>query len=391
MFSSSVDFDNTGVAFQARSDTELRKAHTMFRMLNLGPLNSLGIQLTQFALNLGLPVTPLLKATIYAHFCGGISRETCQETIDKLAKREIFTCLDYAVEGGQSNHGFDQCCQEVLKVIRFAGAKKPIPFAVFKPSGLGSAHLMAKIDSGATLSTKEKQDWREIRGRVNTLCKATVDAGINLFIDAEESWIQDCIDSLCTEMMERYNKKAPVIFNTIQLYRVDRLDYLQASIKKARQGDYHLGLKLVRGAYLEKERDRAQEKGYASPVYANKDTTDKSYNLALELCLENIDCVSVCAATHNEESSLGLVARMRREGIASNHPHIWFSQLYGMGDTISYNLAKAGYQVCKYLPYGPLEEMLPYLMRRAEENSSITGQMSRELRLLAQEIKRRRI
>lgn len=385
-----ISFTNLKNAFAYKSDAELNHAYRLFQLISNNFLVSIAPGITNFALKLHLPVKPLIRATIYKHFCGGETIEECNNTIAKLGKYGVGSILDYSVEGHVSDADFDNNCEEIVKTVLRAVGDKNIPFSVFKPTGIGRTALLEKVSSKATLSADEQAEFERLKGRVRKICSTAYEKNVRLFVDAEESWIQQAIDDMVDEMMEEFNKEQTIIFNTIQLYRHDRVAFMKENIAKARSRGYKVGYKLVRGAYMEKERDRAAQKGYPSPIQPDKAATDRDYNAALKLCVENIDMLSVCAGTHNEESSQYLAQLMDEHKIARNDQRIWFSQLLGMSDHISFNLAHEGYCVCKYVPYGPVVSVLPYLFRRAAENTSISGQMGRELKMIAQEKVRRK-
>lgn len=385
-----ISFDNTEIAFSGKSQADLNRSYWLFRMVSSPAIVNIGKSLTTFAIKAHLPIKGLIKATIFRQFCGGENIQECEATTARLGQFNIGTILDYSVEGKESEADFDACMRETIATIEKARNSKHIPFCVFKITGLARFALLEKASAGQQLSDAEKKESVKVHERVNAICKAAYDSGVPIFIDAEESWTQQAMDDLANEMMSLYNRQKSIVYNTYQLYRKDRLDYLKHSIELARQGNYLLGAKLVRGAYMEKERKRAAEMNYPSPIQDTKENTDKDYNAALELCLSHIDRVAICAGTHNEKSSMYLVELMKQKNIPASHPHIYFSQLLGMSDHISYNLANSKYNVAKYVPYGPVKEVLPYLIRRAQENTSVKGQTGRELSLIIKEKKRRR-
>jgi proline dehydrogenase len=386
-----INFDNTSIAFQSLNSKELKKAHLLFKLLSSPTLVSIGKVLTLLAFKLHLPVKGIIKKTIFSRFCGGETIEECNNRIAALAKFGIGTILDYSVEGKQSESDLDETTREIIRTTKTAQGNAHVPFCVFKVSGIARFSLLEKVSAKIELTDGEKQEYLRVVNRVDSICKNAFEADTPVFIDAEESWIQPAIDALADTMMAKYNKQKFMVYNTIQLYRHDRLDFLMQSHHKARNGGYKLAVKLVRGAYMEKERERAVQKGYASPIQANKNLCDKDYNLALEYCVKNIQDIAVCAGTHNEQSSLFLVDLMHRYKIEKNDKRIYFAQLLGMSDHISYNLSAEGYNVAKYVPYGPVKEVLPYLIRRAQENTSVKGQTGRELALIKKEISRRKL
>jgi proline dehydrogenase len=386
-----LNFQDTETAFADKSNSELKEKFKIFQMMNSPLLNSIGTKAAQFALSIGLPVKGLIKDSIYKQFCGGETIEECQPTIEKLADSHIGTILDYSVEGKDEIEEFEHTKNEIHRTITRAMEDDKIPFAVFKISGIAPVELLERYGCNKELFKHETEEWEKVGRRVTELCEYAHSIEQPIFIDAEESWIQDAIDCLANEMMERFNTEKPIVFNTIQLYRKDRLEFLKESHREAKEKGYILAVKLVRGAYMEKERDRAAEMDYPSPIHENKSATDKMFDEAVEYCLENIEEIAFVAGTHNERSIQFLVQKMEEKGITHDHPHVFFSQLYGMSDNLSYVLAKNNYHVSKYVPYGPVKDAVPYLIRRAQENSSVMGQVSRELELIKKEIKRRNI
>lgn len=385
-----VSFDNTQIAFSGKSDADLRRSFWLFRMIGSPAFVKIGKALTTFALKLHLPIKGMIKATIFKQFVGGETIEECNKTVASLGKFNIGTILDYSVEGKESEHDFDACCAETIATIVRAKNDPHIPFCVFKVTGLARFALLEKVSAGEKLTVEEAAEFERIRMRVEKICSVAHQHSKPIFIDAEESWIQQAIDDMADEMMVKLNKEKAIVYNTFQLYRKDRLAYLKSSFEKAKQQNYILGAKLVRGAYMEKERARALKMNYPSPIQDSKENSDRDYNAALLFCVEHIDRVAVCAGTHNEESSLLLVKALEEKKISHDHPHVFFSQLLGMSDHISFNLADDKYNVAKYVPYGPVKEVLPYLIRRAQENTSVKGQTGRELSLIIKEKRRRK-
>jgi proline dehydrogenase len=383
-------FKNTQTAFSLKSDTELDRAYFLFKMIANEPLVRIGTAVTNFALKANLPVEGLIRATVFDHFCGGVNEEDCINVVDKMYSKGVFSVLDYSVEGKEEEEQFDAVLEKTLKLIDFAKEKKAIPFAVFKPSGFGRLDLYQLIGEGKQLNAAETEEWNRVVVRFEKVCKTSYDNDVALLIDSEESWMQDAVDNLVEEMMRKYNKSKPVVYNTLQMYRWDRLDYLKKLHVKAKKEKFFIGMKLVRGAYMEKENERAIEKGYPSPICASKEATDENYNAAVKYMVDNIDSMSVFEGTHNESSTYFLMNLMEEKGLRTNDDRIWFGQLYGMSDNISYNLAANGYNVAKYLPFGPVKDVMPYLIRRAEENTSVAGQTSRELAMIKAERNRRK-
>ncbi|TAE41262.1 MAG: proline dehydrogenase [Runella slithyformis] len=385
-----VSFEDTSVAFSSKSNFQLKKTYLLFALMNQPWVVKLGTFFIKLALLLHLPVKWAIKSTLFGQFCGGETIKECEKTIQNLSKANIGTILDYSVEGEDSESSFDHTAQEILKTIEKAAQKtNDIPFSVFKVTGVASSVLMEKIQSGQLLEETEKKDFERVQQRLDMLCKKAHSLNVKIFIDAEESWIQDVIDTLAYTNMKKYNKQKTIVHNTYQFYRSDMLENLQKATREAKLDGYLVGAKLVRGAYLEKERLRAHEGEYQDPIHTTKEATDRDFNKAIEFCIESRDVVSICLGTHNEESCLHCVELMDHKQIVHNDPHVWFAQLLGMSDNISYNLAKAGFNVAKYVPYGPVDAVMPYLFRRAEENKSISGQTSREYLLIKNEVQRR--
>ncbi len=384
-----LNFQDTSIAFADKSDTELKEKYRMFKLMNSPTLNSIGTGMAKFALSLGLPVEGLIKNTVFEQFCGGETIEECSKTIEKLGRSKIGTILDYSIEGKTTEAEFDATKEEIIRTIERAKNDDRIPFAVFKVTGIAPLGTLEKMSAKRALDAKGQYKCEHIHSRVDEICRIAASIGQPVFIDAEESWIQDAIDRLALEMMEKYNRGRAIVYNTIQMYRVDRLQFLRESRRRASKDGYILGVKIVRGAYIEKERERAAEMGYESPIQPDKESTDADYDSAIDYCLKHLDEVSFVAGTHNESSTKLLAEKMHDAAIISDHPHIYFSQLFGMSDNLSYPLAKYGYNVSKYLPYGPVKDTIPYLIRRADENSAVSGQVSRELELIKKELRRR--
>jgi proline dehydrogenase len=383
-------FNNTQVAFSLKSDTELERAYFLFKMIDNQPLVRIGTAITNFAIKAHLPVEGLIRATVFDHFCGGVNEDDCLPVVDKMYTKGVSSVLDYSVEGKEEEAQFDAALQMTLKTIEFAKERQAIPFAVFKPTGFGRLDLYEKIGDKQVLSAEEKAEWDRIVNRFDLVCSEAHKKGVSLLIDAEESWMQDAADDLVTQMMQKYNKEKAVVFNTLQMYRWDRLDYLKKLNEQAKTEGFYIGMKIVRGAYMEKENARAEEKGYRSPICESKEATDVNYDAAIHYMVENLNHMAIFAGTHNELSSYKLMEFMQERTISQKDDRIWFGQLYGMSDNISYNLASNGYNVAKYLPFGPVRDVMPYLIRRAEENTSVAGQTSRELNLIKTERDRRK-
>ena len=387
----SVSFQDTSIAFQNKTDKELLLSYFIFGLTKSPFLVKFLSQAAKITLAMGLPVKPIIKSTVFKQFCGGEQESEYANVVGKLGQSGIGAILDYSVEGTEDETGFESTKQELLKIIDKSKTNPNIPCTCMKMTGIGPFDLYKKITANESLTKEEQHAWEKVKSRLETICEASFKADKPIYIDAEETWIQQAIDDLAEEMMSKYNKEKAIVFTTLQLYRWDRNDYFLELIQRARKDDYKLGIKIVRGAYIEKERERAKRYGYRSPINATKEETDSEYDKAVEIFVDNIDVVEICVGTHNEASCKLLLKLMAEKDLPNDHPHIYFSQLYGMSDNISFNLANAGYNVSKYLPYGPVESTLPYLARRAEENTAIAGQMSKELEIIIQERNRRKI
>jgi proline dehydrogenase len=385
----SPQFDNTEIAFKHKSDSELKLARFLFRSMNNAALTKAGIAATKFLLRVHAPVKGLIRRTIFRQFCGGENIVEAARAAERLAGFHIDAILDYGVEGKEKEKAFNNAASEFVKAITYASTQRNIPFVSLKITGFARFGLLEKIHNGEKLSANEAKEWQRVHRRIKTICSRAFQSNIMILIDAEETWIQEPVNELAEAMMELFNKEKAIIFNTYQLYSVGTLQFLKESLHKAAARGYILGAKLVRGAYMEKERARAAEKGYPDPIQPNKQITDRDFDEAVKFCLQNLDKLALFIGTHNEKSCLDAVKYMQQHHMNPVTPGIYFSQLYGMGDNISFNLAHYGYHVSKYMPYGPVSDVVPYLMRRAEENTSVAGQTSRELSLIDKEIKRR--
>lgn len=392
----SLSFDNTEKAFAYKSDKDLKKAKFLFSTMGYPFFVPIGTRLTPFLMKTGLPINGIIRNTIFKQFVGGETLQETTPTVNLLDKYNVKVILDYGVEGKEGEENFDKATEEFVRVIEYAATQKNIPFISIKITGLARFALLETLNeaprlrSGIHDNEVENDEWERVKDRMYHICDIASQHNIGVLIDAEETWIQDPIDRLTMEMMEHFNKDKVVVYNTIQLYRHDRLDFLKLSHKIAKQANFLLGVKLVRGAYMEKERERAAQKKYPDPIQINKENTDKDFNAAVEYCITNINEIAVIVASHNEQSNLLAVDLLIKNNISANHPHIHFSQLYGMSDNITFNLASNNCSVSKYLPFGPIRDVIPYLMRRAQENSSVAGQTGRELSLIKKEIARRK-
>ncbi|MFY0688877.1 MAG: proline dehydrogenase family protein [Cyclobacteriaceae bacterium] len=385
-----MTFDDTAIAFKAKSDSDLRKTHFLFSSMKKPWMVKTGTVLTSVALKVKLPVKRLIKSTIFDQFCGGESINDCAQTINQLGEFRVHTILDYSVEGQESEESFDSTIEELVRSAVYAKNNEHIPFCVSKFTGIGSMSLMTKIQSGQKLSLTEQQQFEKFKERADRLAKTAHDNHIKFLIDAEDSWVQDVIDQIAYDLMLKYNKERPVVYNTYQLYRHEALDMMKTAHKKITDAGCFFGAKLVRGAYMEKERERAEELNYPDPIQPDKASTDRDYDAAMQYAIDHIDTFSICAGTHNEQSSALLTEMMAQKGIEKSDERVYFAQLLGMSDNISFKLADEGYNVAKYVPYGPVEKVMPYLFRRANENTSIAGQTGRQFSLIQAEMKRRK-
>ncbi len=384
-------FDNTEVAFQLKSDTELERAHFLFKMISIEPLVRIGTAVTNFAIKANLPVEGLIRSTVFDHFCGGVSEDDCLDIIERMYSKGVSSVLDFSVEGKETEDHFDAAMEKTLKIIRFAAEKDSMPIAVFKPTGFGRFYLYQKKGEGKAFTEAEQAEWDRVVARYDAVCKLAKEKDVEVLIDGEESWMQDAADDLVTDMMRKYNTDTTIVYNTLQMYRHDRMAFLKKQHDIAKKEGFTLGYKIVRGAYMEKEHDRALEKGYPTPICESKQATDVNFNEAARYILDNLSEISLFAGTHNEESSYLVMDIMKEKGIANDDNRVWFGQLFGMSDNISFNLANLGYNVAKYVPFGPVKDVMPYLIRRAEENTSVAGQTGRELMLIKKEKERRKL
>lgn len=389
-YKTTVSFEDTATAFESKSDLQLKKKHLLFAAMNSNALVSTGTFFMKTALKFGFPIKLPIKHTLFEQFCGGESIAECEGAIQDLANYHIKTILDYSVEGEKTEAGFDATTREILATIDRAKGDPDIPFSVFKVTGIAAAQLLEKKQSGSALSDAEKTSFDKVFNRVDAICKKAHANNVRIFIDGEESWMQETIDELAYAMMRKYNKEQPIVYNTFQMYMTASLTKLKDALHNAVMHNYYLGAKLVRGAYMEKEREEARRRGIPDPVQPDKESTDEDFDKALLFCMNEKQRIALCSGSHNEHSNYYLTVLMEKHGLAPSDSRVYFAQLYGMSDHISYNLAKAGYNVAKYVPYGPIEAVMPYLFRRAEENTSIAGQSSREFKLIQKELRRRK-
>ena len=390
-------FDNTQNAFAYKSTGDLKKARFLFSVIQSPIVVSLATKLTPMLMQSGLPINGLIRSTIFNQFVGGETLEESARVVKQLSAYQVQVILDYGVEAKEGEDNFDAVTEHIIEAIEFAASQNNVPFVSVKITGVASMGLLENLNdaprlrSGIHDSEEDNAAWNRVKERMYAICEVATEKGVGVLIDAEETWIQDPIDRLAIELMSIYNKEKVVVYNTYQLYRHDRLRFLQMSHSIAKDKQFLLGAKLVRGAYMEKERERAQKNGYASPIHANKEAVDADFNKAVDYCLQHIDSIALLLASHNELSNQLAMQTMQNKQLANNHPHIHFSQLYGMSDHITFNMANAGFSVSKYLPFGPIKDVIPYLMRRAEENSSVNGQTGRELVLIRKELARRKV
>lgn len=382
-------FNDTKNAFILKTDKDLKRSLFIFSLMNIPFFVPISTVLTQFALKIKLPIESIIRATIFKQFCGGETQEECMPLVKLMYSKNVHSVLDYSVEGKETEADFDKAARRKIEIIKFASTSKELPFAVAKPTGIGRFEIWEKVTHNETLSSQEQNEWDRIKNRLEKICQAAVDYDTKLLIDAEESWMQDAADNLIEEMMVKFNKDKAYIFNTLQCYRWDRLAYVKELHERANNQGFKLGFKVVRGAYMEKENLRAKRKGYQSPICEDKEATDVNFNAVMTYCINNIEDISMFIGTHNEVSSYMALQLMEQQGIDLDDDRVWFGQLYGMSDHISYNIGKHQSNAIKLLPFGPIRDVVPYLIRRAQENSSVKGQTGRELALLQEEKQRR--
>lgn len=385
-----IRFDDTTIAFADRTDAEVRRAKWLFTLVGNPTMVKVGSLLLNLVQRLHLPVKGILRSTVFSHFCGGEDIPSCSDTVDRLYRSRIHSLLDFSAEGKDTEADHDRVMQQVMLTIHNAADDRRIPFAVFKCTGMVRLSLLERLASGAALAPDDEAEWKRARSRMVRLCEEASRCNVPIFIDAEESWIQQPIDQLAEEMMALHNRGRAIVHNTLQLYRHDRLEHLHGAHTRAARGGYVYGVKLVRGAYMEKERERAAKHGYPSPIHTDRVSTDRDFDLAASYCLSHLEQISVFIGTHNENSCATAAADMHLHGIRPDERHVWFGQLLGMSDNISYTMAQTGHNVVKYVPYGPVADVMPYLIRRAEENTSMAGQTGRELSLIRRELVRRK-
>lgn len=384
-------FNNTALAFADKSDYQLKKAYWMFKLIEQPALTKIGTRILNFTVHNNFPLAgDLVKATLFEQFCGGETREESMKAVIRMFKRGVGSIFDYSIEGKEEEETFDAVCQEIKDIVRFSVGNPAIPFIVFKPTAFGRIDIYEAVGKGIELTESQKEEWARVVKRFDEVCQLCHENNKKVMVDAEESWMQDAADHLVEEMMEKYNREKPIVWNTIQMYRTGRIEYMQENLERAKEKGYYIGYKIVRGAYMEKERERAAEKNYPDPIQPNKEASDKNYNAAIDFVMQNIDRVSGFFGTHNEISTELVMNKMQGKDLENSSESIYFGQLYGMSDNITYTLADQKYNVAKYLPYGPVKDVVPYLTRRAEENTSVAGQTGRELSLISKELKRRK-
>ncbi len=391
-----LSFDNTQNAFAYKSTADLKKAKFLIGAIQSPFMVAVATKATPLLMKMGFPINGVLRNTVFKQFVGGETLEESARATKLLGSYGVQVILDYGVEAKEGESNFDDVTEHIIEAIDFAATQNNIPFVSVKLTGVASHILLEHLNdaprlrSGIHDSESENAQWQRVRERMYAICDVAQEKGVGILLDAEETWIQDPIDRLAVELMTVYNKEKVIVYNTYQLYRNDRLSFLQLSHRIAKEQGFLLGAKLVRGAYMEKERARAQQMGYSSPIHADKDATDKDFDAAAKYCIENKETISLLLATHNEQSNLKIASEMESLSLPNDFNHIHFSQLYGMGDHITFNMANQGYNVSKYLPFGPISEVIPYLMRRAEENSSVNGQTNKELVMIKSELARRK-
>ncbi len=384
-------FNNTALAFADKSDYQLKKAYWMFKLIEQPALTKIGTRILNFTVYNNFPLAgDLVKATLFEQFCGGETREESMKAVIRMFKRGVGSIFDYSIEGKEEEETFDAVCREIKDIVRFSVGNPAIPFIVFKPTAFGRIDIYEAVGKGTELTESQKEEWARVVKRFDEVCQLCHENNKKVMVDAEESWMQDAADHLVEEMMEKYNRVKPIVWNTIQMYRTGRIEYMQENLERAKEKGYYIGYKIVRGAYMEKERERAAEKNYPDPIQPNKEASDRNYNAAIDFVMQNIDRVSGFFGTHNEISTELVMNKMKVNTLENSSESIYFGQLYGMSDNITYTLADQKYNVAKYLPYGPVKDVVPYLTRRAEENTSVAGQTGRELSLISKELKRRK-
>lgn len=384
-------FNDTKLAFADKTDAQLKKAYWMFKAIEQPKLTNIGVSLLNFTVRNNFPlVDGIVKQTLFEQFCGGETREESMKVVKQMFKRGVGSIFDYSIEGKEEEEVFDAVCKEIKDIVRFSVGNPAIPFIVFKPTAFGRIDIYEEVGKGKQLTTSQKEEWNRVVTRFDEVCKLCYESDKKVMIDAEETWMQDAADQLCEKMMEKYNKEKAIVWNTIQMYRTGRLEYMNSHLERAREKGYFIGYKIVRGAYMEKEADRAKTMDYPNPIQPSKQATDDNYNAGIDFVMENLDKVSAFFGTHNEKSTELVMDKMKAKGLDHDNPHIYFGQLYGMSDNITYYLADKNYNVAKYLPYGPVKDVVPYLTRRAQENTSVAGQTGRELGLISKELKRRK-
>lgn len=384
-------FNNTQIAFSLKSDRQLKKSHFLFKMMGYPSLVSVGSNMLNLSLKWGLPVQGIIKNTVFEQFCGGTTEEECMPVVENMYHKKVHSILDYSVEGKEEEEEFDKVIEKKLTLIKHAATSDALPFEVVKPTGIGRFYIWQKITENKELTKSENEEWDRIKQRVNTLCEAARTYNVPLLFDGEETWMQDAADDLVRDMMAIYNKERAIVYNTVQCYRNDRLTYITDLYNDAQKNDFIVGAKIVRGAYMEKERERAQKMGYPSPICVDKPATDDMFNSVMRFILDRLDRIKLCIGTHNEESTLEAMQILSDKNVSLSSKDVWFGQLYGMSDNLTYNLSELGYHTFKILPFGPIKDVMPYLIRRAQENTSVAGQMGRELALIKQEMSRRSI
>ncbi len=391
MYDTKISFENTEVAYASLSDKELKKAYWLFRMMSIPWLVNIGNSMITLCLKLNMPIQGIIKNMVFSHFCGGESLDESIPLIFRLKKSNIEVLLNYSVEGLEDASGYRDTYEKTLNAIHFAKENPSVRAMCVKFTGYAHTDIWVKLQAKQELTPAEQQEFLQAKSYIEKLCSEAVDCNVHLYVDAEESWFQDSIDTLVDDMMEKYNKEEAFIFNTYQLYRSDKLEDFKKAHQRALEKGYILGAKIVRGAYVEKENDYYVKLGTKSPINNTKEASDREFDGAVRYAVENVTTISLCCASHNEASNKLYFELLTEKNIPLNHKHVNSSQLLGMSDNITYNLSAMGMNTAKYMPFGPVKEVIPYLIRRAQENTSVEGQTSRELLLLEKELKRRGI
>lgn len=379
-------------AFSHYSISQLRRTKVLFKILQNPLVSWFSGFVPHIPILLRLPfVKSLIKHYIFSHFCGGEDWKEVHQSALKLQKQNILSSLDYSVECKQTEQDYETTKKVLLNVLEEAKNLSHIPFCVLKITGLGRFALLEKIHNGQTLSDNEKAEWQRVQSRFDSICEKAVDCNTKLLVDAEESWIQKPIDNIVKRAMKRHNQNEPMIYNTYQLYLKAKYEQLKTDWEKAKEKGYILGSKLVRGAYMEKETKRAVKMHLPNPIQPSKAKCDQDFNDSLKFCLKHIDDFGIYIGTHNIESTQKARQLMQEYGIAKSDERVFFSQLLGMREILSYELAQQDYLVSKYTPFGKIAEVIPYLLRRIQENSSVKDQLNDEIKVITRELENQKL